>query len=256
VTDVRRVEPVMGTVVSFDVRDANLDEGEIDAALGTAIAWLHEVDERFSPFRPDSEISRLAEGTLAEADAHPDVRAVLAMCDELTVDSLGAFDARAWSLDHRLDPSGLVKGWSVQIAADRLADAGLDSFAINAGGDIVARGRPAVGEAWRVGIRHPDHADRVAGVLLVTDRAVATSGAYERGDHIRDPRSGRAPTGLRSITIVGPSLAWTDAYATTAFVMGMDGLGWVAEHEGYDACAITPDDRVVWTEGIDRYLRG
>ncbi len=243
----------MGTVVSFDVRDAEIDEGEIDAALGTAIAWLHEVDQRFSPFLPKSEVSRLADGTLVEADAHPDVRAVLGMCDDLAVDSKGAFDARAWSPDRRLDPSGLVKGWSVQLAADGLVAAGLRSFAINAGGDIVARGRPTPREAWRVGIRHPDRADRVATVLAVADLAVATSAAYERGDHIRDPRTGQAPNGLRSVTVVGPSLTWADAYATAAFVMGMDGLSWVAGHRGYEAYAITPEDRVVWTEGMDRY---
>jgi FAD:protein FMN transferase len=254
VTDARRVEPVMGTVVSFDVRDADLGPDEIHDALGTAIAWLHEVDARFSPFLPQSEVSRLADGTLAETDAHPDVGAVLAMCDDLDVDSLGAFDARAWSPDGRLDPSGFVKGWSVQLAADRLVAARLRSFAINAGGDIVARGRPAALDAWRVGIRHPDHADQVAAVLWVTDRAVATSGAYERGDHIRDPRTEDAPSALRSVTVVGPDLTWADAYATTAFVMGLDGLGWVTGHPGYDAYAITADNRVVWTEGIDRYL--
>jgi len=245
----------MGTVVSFDVRDADLDAAEVGAALEGAIAWLHEVDERFSTYLPDSEVSRLADGRLAEADAHPDVRAVLAMCDDLRVDSKGAFDARAWSPDRRLDPSGFVKGWSVQLAADHLVSAGLQSFAINAGGDIVTHGRPAAQEAWRVGIRHPDQADRVAAVLSVTDRAVATSGAYERSDHIVDPRSGHAPKGLRSVTIVGPSLAWADAYATAVFVMGLDGLGWVTDHEGYDAYAITPDDSVVWTAGIDRYIR-
>jgi thiamine biosynthesis lipoprotein ApbE len=81
-----RVEPVMGTVVSFDLRDDVVPTGAVEGA----IAWLHEVDERFSPFRPDSEVSRLADGTLAEAEAHPDVRAVLAMCDELRRDSGGA----------------------------------------------------------------------------------------------------------------------------------------------------------------------
>lgn len=231
-----------------------LDEQALDAALDSAISWLHEVDERFSPFLAESDVSRLAYGRLLEAEAHPDVRAVLEMCDELTVDSMGAFDARAWRPDRRLDPSGFVKGWSVQHAADLLVAAGLRSFAINAGGDIVARGRPTAFEAWRDGVRHPDRADPVAGVLSGTDRAVATSGAYERGDHIRDPRTGHAPNDLRSVTVVGPSLTWADAYATTAFVMGADGLGWVAGHPGYDAYAITQDDRVVWTEGIDRYL--
>ena len=64
----------------------------------------------------------------------------------------------------------------------------------------------------------------------VSDRAVATSGDYERGDHIADPRTGRAATGLRSVTVVGPRLAFTDAYATAVFAMGLDGLTWLAAH--------------------------
>jgi thiamine biosynthesis lipoprotein len=237
----------MGTVVSFDIRDDAVPE----AALEDAVAWLHEVDRRFSPYIADSEVSRIADGTLAEVDAHPDVREVLAMVDRLAVESGGAFDARRWSADGRLDPSGFVKGWSIQIAADRLAAAGASDFAINAGGDIVARGGPAPGEDWRIGVRHPDRPDRVAAVLRVRDLAVATSAAYERGAHIRDPRNGRIPGGVRSLTVVGPSLTWADAYATTAYVMGLGGLDWVEAHEGYAAMAITWDDQVLWTPSMD-----
>jgi thiamine biosynthesis lipoprotein len=244
------VEHVMGTVVSFDFRG-----GEPPAdALERAIAWLHEVDARFSPYRPDSELSRLADGTLAERDAHPDVRAVLAMCEALRVDSDGAFDARRWSSDGRLDPSGLVKGWAVQRAADELDAAGVRDFAIGAGGDIVTRGEPEVGRSWRVGIRHPRVRDRVAAVLAITDLAVATSATYERGAHIRDPRSNRAFGDLQSVSVVGQSLTWADAYATTAFVLGLDGLAWVADHEGYGALAITSDDRVIWTPIVEELL--
>lgn len=240
----------MGTVVTFDVRDARVD----DAAVRDAVAWLHEVDERFSPYLVDSEISRIADGRLAEADAHPDVRDVLALADALAVESHGAFDVRRWRVDGRLDPCGIVKGWSIQVAADRLAATGAGHFAINAGGDIVARGGPLPGVAWRVGIRHPDRPDRVAAVLSVTDGAVATSAAYERGAHIRDPRTHRTPSDVRSLTVVGPSLTWADAYATTAYVMGLDGLDWVAAHPGYDAYAITWSDTTRWTPGLDRDL--
>ena len=241
----------MGTVVSFDLRGAAPSRG----ALERAVAWLHEVDARFSPYRPGSEVSRLADGTLSDRDTHADVRAVLAMCEAVRIDSDGAFDARRWSPDGRLDPSGLVKGWAVQRAADELEAAGARDFAIAAGGDIVARGEPEPGRAWRVGVRHPGVADRVAAVLAASDLAVATSATYERGAHIRDPRSGAAPGGLQSVTVVGPSLTWADAYATAAFVLGMDGLGWVADHDGYGALAITADDRVVWTPVIDEVMR-
>jgi thiamine biosynthesis lipoprotein len=244
------VEPVMGTVVSFDFRGAPPSDG----ALGRAIAWLHEVDGRFSPYKPDSEVSRLADGTLGERNAHPDVRAVLAMCEALRIDSGGAFDARRWSPDGRLDPSGFVKGWAVQRAADELEAAGARDFAIGAGGDIMARGEPEPGRAWRVGVRHPRIRDRVASVLAVNDLAVATSGTYERGAHMRDPRSGRASGDLQSLTVVGPSLTWADAYATTGFVLGVDALAWVADHNGYGALAITTDDRVIWTPVMEDLL--
>lgn len=244
-----RTEPVMGTVVSFDVRGGSTSPDGVDRA----IAWLHEVDGRFSPFRPDSEISRIADGRLAELDAHPDVRAVLAMADALAMGSAGAFDARRWRPDGRLDPSGIVKGWAVQLAADHLVAAGLGAFAINAGGDIVTRGRPRAGEDWRVGIRHPDRGDKVAAVVAVRDLAVATSAAYERGAHIRDPRDGRTPVGVRSLTVIGPSLTLADAYATAGYVLGLDGLDWVAAQAGYDALAITWDGRLRWSAGFDRY---
>ena len=144
-------------------------------------------DARFSTYRPDSEVSRLADGSLAEEDASLDVRHVLAVCDHLAVTTGGAFDARHHRSDGRLDPSGYVKGWAIEEAAWLIDSAGGRNYSINAGGDIVARGQAAPGRPWRVGIRHPDRADKVAAVLAVSDRAVATSGSYERGDHIVGP---------------------------------------------------------------------
>ena len=65
---------------------------------------------------------------------------------------------------------------------------------------------------------------------------------------------GWRPTGLRSVTVVGPGLAFTDAYATALFVMGLDGLAWLDTRGDYAALAITGDDRMVWTPGMERYL--
>lgn len=240
----------MGTAVSIDVRPPLVSMDVVDAVF----AQLRDVDARFSTFKADSEVSRLARGELLESAASLDVRHVLAACDHLAVVTDGAFDARRHRPDGGLDPSGFVKGWAVEEAAWLIDSAGGRNYWINAGGDIVARGEAAPGRAWRVGIRHPDQADKVAAVLAISDRAVATSGAYERGDHIADPRTGAPPAGLRSVTVVGPGLAFTDAYATAVFVMGLDGLGWLAAQPGYAAYVITDDDRAVWTEGLERYL--
>ncbi len=245
-----RVEPVMGTVVSIDVRRPFVSPDAIEEA----VAWFHDVDRRFSTFKPDSEVSRIIAGDLAVDDASPDVRSMLTLADLVRDRSGGAFDARGHRPDGAPDPTGVVKGWSVDEAATLLRLAGARNFQVVAGGDLVVAGEPEPGEAWRIGVRHPDHADQVAGVLRVRDVAVATSGLYERGAHIVDPRTGRVPTGLRSVTVIGPTLALADAFATAAFAMGEGGVAWVASQPGFGAVGITAGDRVVWTELVDGLL--
>lgn len=241
------VEPVMGTMVSFDIRAPFPPP----IALAAACDALHDIDRRFSLYRSDSELGRLAAGLITEDELGPDVRWVLAVCDELSRTSDGAFDARRHRPDGIVDPSGFVKGWAVEEAIRHLDAAGATNYLVVAGGDVVGRGRPSEGTRWRVGIQHPEIADRVAAVLEIGRGAIATSGLYERGDHIRDPRTGEVPRDLLSFTVVGPDLAWADAYATIGYVMGLDGLAWVEAHPGYGALAITAGHEVVWTPVAD-----
>lgn len=244
----------MGTAISLDVRDSAVSP----SALSRAFEYLRGVDERFSPYKPESEVSRLIRGELAEADCSPELLEVLALCEEVRRTSDGFFDIRAHRPDGRPDPTGLVKGWSLEKAGRILESAGARNYCINGGGNIVTRGEAVPGQAWRVGIRHPQIADKLATVLAIRDGSVATSGAYERGDHVRDPFTGRAPLGILSVTIVGQNLAFGDAYATAAFAMGPPCLGWVAGLPGYEGCSITADAdgsnaRLVWTPGFEPY---
>lgn len=247
---IRRAEPVMGTIISLDIRDPDVPPEAADELF----AWFHEVDARFSMYQPGSEMSRLARGELRLDDVHPDIREVLRLCEDVRIDSDGAFDISRHRADGLLDPTGLVKGWSVDRAAVILADAGARHWAINAGGDIVVRGGAGPGVPWRIGIRHPRIAHRLAHVLLATDLAVATSGAYERGDHVVDARDGLAPEEVVSVTVVGPELTFADAYATSAFAMGRDGARWAASLREYDACVITAADEVISTAGFERHV--
>jgi FAD:protein FMN transferase len=243
-----RVEHVMGIPVGIDVRDDGVDP----AALDRAFAWLRRVDAAFSTYRADSEISRMNAGTLAVPDASPTVRAVLERCAALCERTRGRFDVRARG---PLDPSAFVKGWAVEEAARLLADAGARNVCVHAGGDIRVRGERAPGKPWRVGVQHPRRRDRVAAVLHARDLAVATSGAYERGAHVVDPRTGEPPAGVLSVTVVGPDLGTADAYATAAFAMGVDGPEWTLGLQGYEAMTILADGRVLSTPGIER-MRG
>jgi thiamine biosynthesis lipoprotein len=238
---VRHVEHVMGTVVSIELADDRPDP-ELRELIAGVCAWLHEVDARFSTYKDDSEVSRLRRGEISAPDFSPDMRHVLGACADLWRDTDGYFDAYAAG---PLDPSGYVKGWSVEVASARLFAAGSQRHYINAGGDIRMRGTHPDGGPWRVGIRHPWEADKVSWVLAMTDGAVATSGTYERGDHVIDPRTGKAARGLRSVTVVGPDLALADAYATAALAMGEGGISWLAKRAatGYDSAVVTDDGR-------------
>jgi thiamine biosynthesis lipoprotein len=100
---------------------------------------------------------------------------------------------------------------------------------------------------WRVGIQHPLLRDRVTAVVTAGDLAIATSGAYARGDHVLDPHTGRPPRGVLSVTVVGPDLATADAYATAAFAMGTAGPHWTARLRAYEAMTILADRTVLST---------
>lgn len=242
----------MGTTISIEVLDSD-DRSLVDEMVG----WFHHVDADFSPYKPDSVITRIGTGDLAPTDdeVQPEVREVLQRCGELFEDSDGAFDV--WSLPSpngtRFDPCGYVKGWSVERAANLLRERGVQHFCLNAGGDVAIGGNYR-GGPWRIGIRHPLHAHALAFVMEVHGPAgVATSGTYERGAHILDPRTG-VPTAVLSATVIGPDLAEADAFATTLAVMGTDGLTWVEDHRGYAGCVITPDLQVMSTDSFDRYV--
>jgi thiamine biosynthesis lipoprotein len=255
VTGYHHVEHVMGMAVSIDVRDdADGDDGH--GSLAEVVGWLHHVDQTFSTYIDDSPISRLGRGELVLADVDPEIRDILLLCEALRADTDGAFDAFAVPAPNgtTLDPSGVVKGWSVERAAGLLERRGHTNFTINAGGDIAVRGTAADGTPWQVGIRHPDEQDRLAAVLEVTGPlGIATSATYERGAHIIDPHTNQPTTELASVTIVGPDLTYADAYATAVFVMGVEGLEWLAKHPDYDGYAITHDATAFSTPGFGKW---
>lgn len=202
---VRHAEDVMGTVFSFDVRGG--EPGAVRRALDAAVAGLHRVDEVFSTYRDDSEVSRLARGELAVADCAPEVAEVLELGARAEQASDGWFSLR---YQGRLDPTGIVKGWAAERAARLLAEVpGVCGVSVNGGGDVQLLGVPAPGRPWRVGVADPLRPGGLAAVISaagVSELAVATSGTAERGAHIVDPRTGRsAVTDLVAVTVVAPA---------------------------------------------------
>ncbi|WP_432050845.1 FAD:protein FMN transferase [Verrucosispora sp. NA02020] len=229
----------MGTPISLDIAD-DLPAAELTRLADEVFGWLREVDARFSTYLPDSEVCRFDRGELLLSEASADLRRVLERCADLWGDTDGFFDAYATG---GLDPSGYVKGWAAQVASDRLLAAGAVNHCVNAGGDVRVRGHSSTGRPWRIGVRHPWDPSAVCLVLTGTDLAVATSGVYERGHHVRDPRRGAPAKGLRSVTVVGHDLGLADAYSTAALAMGVTGIGWVDRLPGHRHAVVTEDAR-------------
>ena len=249
----------MGTAIVIDVRAAQDPApafgAEVHAAVEAAFEHFRAVDARFSTYKPDSEVSRLNRGDLGENNISAQLREVLDMCETARQISDGYFDIRSHRRDGTIDPSGLVKGWSVEGAARILDAAGIDNYTINAAGDVVIKGRAAPAEPWRIGLRNPWDATTTVAVISAADLAIATSGTYERGDHIIVPVTGLPAQGIASMTIVGPSLTWADTWATATYAMGVRGVEWIAsEIDGYEACAISTDKRLVMTPGFERFM--
>ena len=227
------VEEAMGTAFSFRLEPGGLSEAEQRTALADACELLHRADATFSTWQEDSAISRMRRGELDLGDAPAEVAEVLDLCHRAAQLTDGLFDA--WASPDGVDPTGIVKGWAVQRAAEALAHAGFEAVNVNGAGDI-----QIIGGAQRIGIRSPERADLLACVVDV-DGGIATSGLYERGAHLLDPRTGRPAEGPLSATVVAPELWLADALATALFVEGLPGLDRIARIPGCSALLIQAD---------------
>lgn len=276
-----RTEVVMGTTVTI--------EAEVSPEVcARAFGWFHEVEACCSRFDPRSELMQLVPGEPAQASPilFQAVGFALRVAEETggafdpTVGHRMA--ARGYNREHRtgevavpvradddvsyrdvqvdeamqtillrrpltLDLGAVAKGLAVDAAARELTP--FENFAIDAGGDLFLGGHNPAGEAWSVGIRHPRHADELIARLRVSNQAVCTSGDYERGEHILDPRGGD-PLAVASATVVASGAMLADALATAAFVLGpVEGLS-LLTRMGVEGLIVTPDLQRYETPGL------
>jgi thiamine biosynthesis lipoprotein len=246
---VHHLENVMGTIVIIDVYaaadgGAGRPEGDLGKQLAEAVAVLHRADATFSTWLPDSPVSRLRRGEITGAQAPAEVAEVLERCAVARDLSGGWFNP--WAMPGGLDPSGYVKGWAAQHALAAFSASGICGALVNAAGDIASAGSPADGTPFRIGIADPHAPLRLAAIAELTG-AIATSGTYERGDHLIDPHSGRPAARAASASVTGPDLGLADALATAVAVAGDPGLDLIDTIEGYEALIIGPDGSRRWT---------
>ncbi|GIF23386.1 thiamine biosynthesis lipoprotein [Actinoplanes tereljensis] len=246
------VEQIMGLPVSIHLRGPDLTSEPVAAAVAAAFAELRHIDAVLSPYRNDSDLSRWERRELKLDSADPTLAEVVSLCEEAIRRTDGWFDPRGLpdprTGEPRYDPSGLVKGWAVERAAQHLAALAGYSWCFNAGGDVLVHA-PAARPRWRIGIEHPFDPTRIMRVLELRSGAVATSGSTHRGFHILDPRTRRPASAVRAISVTGPTLLWADVYATAAAARGGGALPWIQSLPGYDALAVLPSGLVRTTNG-------
>jgi len=216
------IEDIWNTVVTIECELESISYKD-------SIAFLHLVDQLFSTYLPDSQVSRLRRGEIEIKEADQPVQQVWQACLEIKEVSEGAFDP--WAVPGGFDPSGYVKGWAADQVSEQLTKQGAKHIQVNAGGDISVRGGKDANTPWKLAVAHPSIKGEISKLYSITTGAIATSGSAERGDHIIDPHSKTVAVGARSATVIGPDAGISDALATALVVSGRDGATWFAKDE-------------------------
>ncbi|WP_246099492.1 FAD:protein FMN transferase [Methylibium rhizosphaerae] len=290
----------MGTSVSVELWAADRETAE--SAMAAVIEEMHRVDHAMSPFKPDSELSRINRDaamaavpvsgemaalieraidfsqlsggafdiTYASAGALYDYREGIAPTDEMLAQGCAAIGWRHLAVDRqagtvrflrpgmRIDLGGFAKGHAVDNAVALLRQRGITNAFVAAGGDSRVlgdrRGRP-----WTIGIRDPRRPGQVVAVLPLEDVAISTSGDYERFferdgvrcHHVIDPKTGRSPDGVRSVTVLADDGLTTEGLSKSVFVLGLEkGLQLVESLRGVDAIVVDAAGVLHYSSGL------
>ena len=152
------------------------------------------------------------------------------------------------------------KGYAADKAKALLQQNGVVSGIINASGDMNTWGKQPNGDDWKVGITNPLNKNKVFALLPVHEKAVVTSGNYEkyvsfnskRYSHIIDPRTGYPSSGIVSVSVFAPSAELADALATSIFVLGREvGLDFINQLIGIECIIVDEFGKVHYSKKIE-----
>ena len=227
-------------LVRFTLDMCRETDGALDMTLYPVLtAWGFTTDEHHVP--TDTELTALLESVGYER--------ITLDGDTLTVPD-----------GMQIDLGAVGKGYAGDLAAQELHNSGVTSALLDLGGNIQTIGAKPDGTAWKIGVRSP-YGDGSFATLAVKDKAVITSGGYERyfeenGEiywHILDPETGKsAHSGLLSVTVIGDEGRLCDALSTSLFVMGIDKAEQLwKKRQDFDFIAVSESGDIYITEGIE-----
>ncbi len=247
----KQTQIIMGTPIIVDIIDREAEQHFFDQVFN----YFRHVDDKFSTYKETSEITKINKGLIKDSDMSAEMREVFNLSEQTRKDTNGYFNIKTPAGIY--DPSGLVKGWSIWNASKILKDAGVKNFYVEAGGDIEAIGHNDSGEPWCIGIQNPfsEHREVIKKIYL-TDKGIATSGNYVRGNHIYNPHdTGDGLSDIVSITVIGPNVYEADRYATSAYAMGENGIHFIEELGGYEGYAVNKNKVATMTTGFNNYTK-
>lgn len=245
----KETRSLMGMPITVEI----VDKGANPKVLEKVFDYFEYVDEKFSPFKKTSEVTRINNGELKEADYSQDMKTVFLLSEKTKNVTNGYFDIT--DNNGKYNPSGLVKGWAIYYAAKILGELGFGNFYVEAGGDIQVRGKNEKKSAWKIGIRNPFNKNEIIKVVyLGKNEGIATSGTYERGYHIYNPKNrAEKPEEIVSISVIGPNIYEADRFATAAFAMQRDGIGFIEKLNGFEAYMIDKKGIATMTSGFEKF---
>jgi thiamine biosynthesis lipoprotein len=236
----------MGMPARVEIVDPKAEEKSLDKVFD----YFTEVDERFSTYKPTSEITLWNEGKIKETELSKEMQTVLELAEKTKKETDGFFDI---VFEGVRDPSGLVKGWAIHNAAEILRKNGYKNFYVEIGGDIEVGGKNGKGEKWGIGIRNPFNREEVVKVVYLSNQGIATSGTAARGLHIYNPKEKKQANEIASITVIGPNIYEADRFATAAFAMGKKGIEFIENLAGLEGYMIDLNGIATYTSGFAKY---
>lgn len=239
---------LMGMTITVEVIDPNASQKDIDDVF----RYFTEIDNRFSTYKKNSEISRINRGEIKPKGYSKEMQEVFRLAQQTKQETNGYFDITKGST---IDPSGLVKGWAIYNAAGLLQKKSFKNFYVDAGGDVQVAGKNKAGEKWQIGIRNPFTPAEIVKVIKLTDQGIATSGSYVRGQHVYDPHHPEKQLDdIVSMTVVGPNVFEADRFATAAFAMQKEGILFLESKKDIEGYMIDKDGVATYTSGFERYV--
>lgn len=219
-------------------------------SLNEVFDYFTKVDERFSTYKPTSEISLWNAGKIMEEDLSEEMKTVLKLAEKTKKETNGFFDI---NFDGMRDPSGLVKGFAIHNGAEILRATGFENFYVEIGGDIEVAGKNKYSEKWSIGIQNPFKKDEIVKVVYLSNCGIATSGTSARGLHVYNPKTGHPANEIASISVIGPNVYEADRFATATFAMGADGIHFIENLPGFEGYMVDLNGVATMTQGFKKY---